>query len=329
MNVLAARMKRDYPQNYPPNGGLTISVVPLINQVVGDVRLALYVLLGAVGLVLLIACGNVANLLLSRGAVRQKEMAIRAAVGASRERIVRQLLTEAVLLAALGGLLGLALAIGAVKGLSRFGPANIPRLGEIGIDGRVLAFTFAIALVTGVVFGLVPALRASRLDLNDVLREGGRGGVGTSAFGLGHQQLRKLLIAAEIALSLVLLIGAGLLVRSYQRITSANPGFDPTNVLSFRLALPGFKYKTPEAVIALLQAARGSSRGAARRAARRVELSAAAQLSGVRLGADHGRWLRAQGGGRGSHHREQRLREPGLLPGNGDSAAQGPVLRRP
>jgi predicted permease len=250
MNVLAARMKRDYPQNYPPNGGLTISVVPLINQVVGDVRMALYVLLGAVGLVLLIACGNVANLLLSRGAVRQKEMAIRAAVGASRERIVRQLLTEAVLLATLGGVLGLALAVSAVQVLGRFGPANIPRLGEIGIDASVLAFTFGMSLVTGVVFGLVPALRASRLDLNDVLREGGRTGVGSSAFGLGHQQLRKLLIAGEIALSLVLLIGAGLLVRSYERITSANPGFDATNVLSLRLSLPAFKYKTPDAVAA-------------------------------------------------------------------------------
>jgi len=250
MSVLAGRMKRDYPQNYPPNGGLTISVVPLINQVVGDVRLALYVLLGAVGLVLLIACGNVANLLLSRGAVRAKEMAIRAAVGASRERIVRQLLTEAVLLSALGGLLGLLLAVAAVNVLGQFGSARIPRLDEIAIDGRVLAFTFGISLFTGIVFGLVPALRASRLDLNDVLREGGRSGVGTSAFGLGHQQLRKLLISAEIALSLVLLIGAGLLIRSYQRITSANPGFDPQNVLSFRVALPGFKYKSPDEVIA-------------------------------------------------------------------------------
>jgi predicted permease len=250
MSVLAGRMKRDYPQNYPPNGGLTISVVPLINQVVGDVRLALYVLLGAVGLVLLIACGNVANLLLSRGAVRAKEMAIRAAVGASRERIVRQLLTEAVLLSALGGILGLLLAVAAVNVLGQFGSARIPRLDEIAIDGRVLAFTFGISLFTGIVFGLVPALRASRLDLNDVLREGGRSGVGTSAFGLGHQQLRKLLISAEIALSLVLLIGAGLLIRSYQRITSANPGFDPQNVLSFRVALPGFKYKSPDEVIA-------------------------------------------------------------------------------
>ena len=250
MNVLAARMKRDYPQNYPPNGGLTVSVVPLINQVVGDVRLALYVLLGAVGLVLLIACGNVANLLLARAAVRQKEMAIRAAVGASRERIIRQLLTEAVLVGALGGVLGLAIAVAAVQLLGRFGPANIPRFGEVAMDGRVLAFTFAISLVTGIVFGLVPALRASRLDLNEVLREGGRSGMGTSAFGLGHHQLRRLLIAGEIALSLVLLIGAGLLVRSYERITSANPGFDAKNVLSFRLALRGFKYRTPDAVIA-------------------------------------------------------------------------------
>ena len=253
MNVLAARMKKDYPQNYPPNGGLTISVVPLINQVVGDVRLALYVLLGAVGLVLLIACGNVANLLLSRAAVRQKEMAIRAAVGASRERIVRQLLTEAVLLSVFGGALGLVLAIGAVGALGQFGSAKIPRLDEIGIDGRVLAFTFLVSLITGVVFGLVPALRASRLDLNDVLREGGRSGTGSSAWGLGHNQLRRLLISTEIALSLVLLIGAGLLIRSYQRITNANPGFDPTNVLSIRVALPGFKYKTPDEVIGFYQ----------------------------------------------------------------------------
>jgi predicted permease len=134
--------------------------------------------------------------------------------------------------------------------LGRFGPANIPRLDEIGVDGRVLAFTFAISLVTGVVFGLVPALRASRFDLNDVLREGGRGGVGSSAFGLGHNRLRQLLITGEVALSLVLLIGAGLLIRSYERITNANPGFDPRNVLSLRVTLPGAKYRTPEAIVA-------------------------------------------------------------------------------
>jgi len=161
MDGIAGRMKQQYPANYPPNGGLTISVVPLINQVVGDVRLALYVLLGAVAFVLLIACGNVANLLLSRAAVREKEMAIRAAVGAERSRLLRQLLTENVLLSIMGGAAGLGVALLGIAAIRQFGPANIPRLGEIGIDGRVLAFTFLVALATGVIFGLGPALRAS------------------------------------------------------------------------------------------------------------------------------------------------------------------------
>ncbi|HTE44856.1 MAG TPA: ADOP family duplicated permease, partial [Gemmatimonadaceae bacterium] len=232
------------------NGGLTISVVPLINQVVGDVRLALYVLLGAVGFVLLIACGNVANLLLSRAAVRDKELAISAAVGADRTRLLRQLLTEAAVLALMGGIAGLAIALLAVQSLRLFGPANIPRLNEIGIDGRALIFTFTVLLLTGLVFGLAPALRASRADPNTALKEGGRtsGDAGSNAFGLGHGRLRKILITAEVALSLVLLIGAGLLIRSYDRITNANPGFDPHNVLSLRVSLPGFRYRTPESV---------------------------------------------------------------------------------
>jgi predicted permease len=243
MDGVAARMKQQYPANYPPNGGLTISVVPLIHQVVGDVRLALYVLLGAVGFVLLIACGNVANLLLSRAAVREKELAIRTAVGADRSRILRQLLTESLLLAILGGIAGLALAVIGIEVIRLFGPANIPRLAEIGIDAGVLAFTFAISLITGLVFGLAPAMRAARVDANAALKEGGRG-----SLGVGHGRLRKLLITAEVALSLVLLIGAALLVRSYARITHANPGFDPRNVLSFRVSLPGFRYRTPEVV---------------------------------------------------------------------------------
>ena len=253
MDGVAARMKQQYPANYPPNGGLTISVVPLINQVVGDVRLALYVLLGAVGFVLLIACANVANLLLSRAAVREKEMAIRSAVGADRSRLLRQLLTENVLLSVMGGVAGLAVALLGIAAIRQFGPANIPRLNEIAIDGRVLAFTFLTALVTGLVFGLVPALRASRVDPNAVLKEGGRGSVGNSSFGLGHGQLRKILITAEVALSLVLLIGAGLLIRSYQRITNANPGFNPDNVLSLRVSPPVFRYKTPQMVSSFYQ----------------------------------------------------------------------------
>ena len=242
MDALAEQMKRQYPENYPANGRLTLSVVPLLEQVVGNLRLALYVLLGAVGFVLLIACANVANLLLARATVRQKELAIRAAVGASRARLMQQLLTESVLLGVLGGALGLGLAFVAVRMLRAFGPENLPRLNEIGVDGRVLAFTFAVSVLTGVIFGLLPALRASRVDLNDVLKEGGRNAAG------GHQRTRKLLVVAEVALALMLLIGAGLLIRSYAHILRANPGFNPNNVLAVRLTLPATRYATPEAV---------------------------------------------------------------------------------
>jgi len=244
MDIIADGMKQQYPANYPPSGGLTISVVPLLQQVVGDISLALKVLFGAVGFVLLIACANVANLLLSRAAVRQKEVAIRAAVGASRVRLIRQLLTESMLLALVGGLVGVGIAYLTVKALRVFGPDNIPRLNEVGIDGRVMAFTSFIALLTGVFFGLAPALRASSVDLNEVLKEGGRSG----ASGRGSHHTRKLLIVFEIAVSLLLLIGAGLLIRSYRRVWNAYPGFNPHNVLSLRLSLPLPKYPKPESI---------------------------------------------------------------------------------
>jgi predicted permease len=250
MDVIAARMRDRYPASYPPNGGLTISVVPLLEQVVGELRLALYVLLGAVGFVLLIACGNVASLMLSRAAARERELAIRTAVGADRARLVRQMLTESILLATLGGIAGLLLGVVALMALRAFGPANIPRSTEIGIGGSVLAFTFAVSLLTGVACGVIPALRASRVDPSLALKEGGRANVGGGAFGLGRGRLRRLLIAGEIALSLVLLIGAALLVRSYDRIVDASPGFDPHDVLSLRLTLPGAKYRGPEPVAA-------------------------------------------------------------------------------
>jgi len=253
MDAIAARMKQRYPANYPPNGGLTLSVVPLIDQVVGDVRFALYVLLGAVGFVLLIACGNVANLLLSRSAVREKELAIRAAVGADRSRLLRQLLTENVLLALLGGAIGLGIALVGLMVIRQFGPANIPRVKEISIDARVLGFNFAVSLATGLIFGLMPALRAARADPSVALKEGSRSSAGTIGFGLHHGRLRKILIVAEVALSLVLLIGAGLLIRSYQRITDANPGFNPHHVLSFRVSLPPYRYKTPQMVSSFFQ----------------------------------------------------------------------------
>ena len=243
MDLIAEQMKRQYPQNYPANGGLTLSVVSLLEQVVGDSRRLLYVLLGAVVFVLLIACANVANLLLARAAVRQKEIAVRVAVGASRWRVSRQLLTESLVLSLAGGVAGLGIAVVAVKALRVYGAANLPRLPEIGIDGRVLAFTFFVSLLTGIVFGIVPALRVSRVDLNASLKDGGR-----SPMGSGHQRIRNLLVMAEVALSLMLLIGAGLLIRSYQRILSANPGFDPSGVLSLRLALPTTRYATPESV---------------------------------------------------------------------------------
>jgi len=193
---------------------------------------------------LLIACANVANLLLARATSRQKEMAIRAAVGATRWRIARQLLAESVLLAMAGGLVGLVIARLATALLRAFGPENIPRLNEVAVNGRVLAFTFVVSLVTGVLFGLMPALRASRVDLNEVLKDGARG----AGAGAGHHRTRRLLIVAEVALSLVLLIGAGLLIRSYQRIAAASPGFNARNVLSLRLSLPAARYNTPEAV---------------------------------------------------------------------------------
>jgi putative ABC transport system permease protein len=245
MDVIAGRMKQRYPENYPAHGGLTISVVPLLKQVVGEIDLALYVLLATVGFVLLIACVNVANLLLARATVRQKEIAIRAAVGASRARIARQLLTESALLALTGGMLGMVIALGAVEALRAFGPENIPRLNEIGVDGRVVAFTFFISMLTGIVFGLAPALRASRVDLNETLKEGGRG----ADRGHGRHMTRKLLVVFEVALSLIVLICAGLLIRSYRRVVNAHPGFDSRNVHAMRLSLPGARYSTPESIV--------------------------------------------------------------------------------
>ena len=237
---IVSGMKQQYPENYPPSSGFMISVVPLLQQVVGEVRRPLLILLGAVGFVLLIACANVANLQLARSVVRQKEIAVRAAVGAGRRRIMRQLLTESVLLSLAGGLLGLLLASFGLRALLLFGPDTLPRLNEIGVDGRLLGFTFVVSVATGILFGLAPALRASRVDLNKALKDGSRGSDGSS-----HHRVRNVFVVVEVTLSLVLLIGAGLLIRSYQHIQNASPGFNPYNVLSFRLSLPSSKYKGP------------------------------------------------------------------------------------
>jgi predicted permease len=220
-----------------------MDVVGLQKQVVGDVRRALLVLLGSVALVLLIACANVANLLLARAAGREKEVAIRSALGAGWQRIARQLLTESVLLGLLGGVAGLVVARLSLWAVHTMNPGNIPRLEEIGINGSVLAFTFGVALATGVLFGLAPVWRAIKLDPNSSLKAGGRSGQSDSGLYLKRHRLRGLLVVSELALSVVLLIGAGLLIRSFIRLQSVPPGFTTDNVMSMQVVVSDPKYR--------------------------------------------------------------------------------------
>ena len=239
MTALAQRQAERYPQS---NTGVGAKVISLHEQTVGDVRPMLVVLLGAVGFVLLIACANVANLLLARAAARQKEMAIRGALGASRSRVVRLLLTESVVLAVLGGAVGLLLASWSLDLLVSLKPANLPRLAEIGINRTVFIFTLTISVVTGIVFGLIPAFQASKPDLNEGLKDSGRGATG----GPGRHRVRTLLVVSEIALSLVLLVGAGLMMRSFARLLAVDPGFKADHVLTAFVSLPVSKYPRGE-----------------------------------------------------------------------------------
>ena len=236
LDMTSEQVTSDHRGNYPTGFGVTIK--SLHDEVVGDVRYALILLLAAVGLVLLIACTNVANLMLARAATREKEVAIRLALGAGRLRLIRQLLTESALLGILGGTAGLLLALWGVDLLVTLSPAGVPRVHEIGINLRIAGFTLVISLLTSIIFGLVPAIQSSKPALNESLKEGARGVTSSRR----RQRLRGSLVVLESALSLVLLIGAGLLIRSLSRVSEVNPGFKPDHLLSARLYLSQTKY---------------------------------------------------------------------------------------
>ena len=235
MNTIGARLEQQYPDF---NAGWGVNVVPLRQQLAGEIKTSLYVLLGAVGFVLLIACANVANLMLARAATRQKEIAIRTALGASRKRVVRQLLTESLILSCAGGLFGLLIALWGVEALVSLSPRNLIGIERVGLSLPVLGFTFLVSLLTGVIFGLVPAIEASRLNLNESLKEAGKSSMGTPR----SQRIRSIFVVAEVALALVLLVGAGLMIQSFRRLQSVDPGFNARSVLTMRVILPRRKY---------------------------------------------------------------------------------------
>ena len=236
MTSVARRIEE---QNPVTNEGMSVTVLNLRDTLVGDYRQALWILLGVVGFVLLIACANVANLLLARSAARQKEIAIRAAMGASRWRIIRQLVTESLLLSVIGGALGLVLAVWGIDLLLATIPIEFPFWMKFSLDASVLVFTIAVSVLTGVVFGLAPALQATKIELNETLKEGGRSAGAAS----GHRRLRSLLVVTEVALSLMLLTGAGLMMRSFMRLRQVDSGLNPNNVLTMQVPLPRAKYK--------------------------------------------------------------------------------------
>jgi putative ABC transport system permease protein len=235
MRIVADRLAREYPNT---NAGFSVDLVPLREQIIGDIRPTLWVLVAAVVAVLLIACVNVAHLLLARAGAREKEIAVRTALGASSSRLVRQLLTESVLLAVIAGCFGLLLAYWGTWILAKVAPASLPQLEDISIDWRVLTITLGVSVITGLAFGLVPALASARSNLNLVLRSGGRGGTGPR----GRSRMRDVLLVCEVGSSAALLISAGLLIRSLIHLQEVNPGFRPDHVLTMQLSLPQARY---------------------------------------------------------------------------------------
>jgi putative ABC transport system permease protein len=239
MNTISSRLQQQYPDT---NNAMGSRVVSMHEELVGDIRPLLLILLGVVGFVLLIACANVANLLLARSISRQRELSLRTALGASRARIVRQLMTESLLLGLIGGGLGLFLSYWGVRLLVAFSPADIPRVEEVSVDGQALLWTVTFSLLAGLLAGLAPALQTSQPNMGEVLKESGR----SANAGVRHQRMRGLLVVAEVALTLLLLTGAGLLLKSFMRLQNVDPGFDPQNVLTMRIALPGYRYSGEE-----------------------------------------------------------------------------------
>ena len=248
MAAFAEQMKRDHPSSFPPDW--SIKVKSLTEVRTGAIRPALFILLGAVGFVLLIACANVANLLLARAASRQKEVAIRTALGAKARDLIRQLLTESLMLSLIGGAIGLVIAYGSIRLLVALNPGNIPGIAGLHIDPNVVLFTAAISVITGLIFGLVPALQLTRTDLHVTLKEGGR----SNTADRGGLLVRRALVISEVALALTLLTGGGLLIRSFARLAEVDPGFSSRGVMTFGLSLPQSKYGSDTAVRALYAA---------------------------------------------------------------------------
>jgi putative ABC transport system permease protein len=238
IETVVSAMRKRFPNNYPQTDSFGATIYPLKEQVIGGMKPLLLILLGAVVLVLLIACANLTTMLLARASSREREMAIRVAVGANRFRLLRQALTETVLLAICGGAAGIVLAIWGIEMVKTIGTQTVPRLGEVNLDAAVLAVTFAVAVGTGLLVGLVPGLASGRSDLTESLKEGGRG----STSGRRRNYLRSVLVVAEVALALVLLTGAGLLMKSFARLQNVNPGFNAKNVLTMEISLPALKY---------------------------------------------------------------------------------------
>ena len=245
LNALTKRLAQQYTRVYPASMGYGATVVPMHEELVGDVRPALLVLLGAVGLVLLIACANVANLLLARGEARQREIAVRIALGAPHARILRQLLTESVMLATVGGAAGVVLAAWGVRALLSVNPDAIPRLELVRIDATVLVVTFVIAVCTGLLFGFAPAMHLAKPEMQSSLKEGTRGGT----IGRGQQRMGRALVVAELALATLVMIGATLLIRSFWHLRNVDPGFRPDHMLVIDLALPAAQYDTSKTTV--------------------------------------------------------------------------------